>query len=335
VINKMQNEFSKAIILGNIAHDVTLSMGISVFPNDGNNTKALLKNADIAMYKAKLEGGDRYRFFTSKMNEETQKQIEIEKALQVGVKEKEFVLYYQPLVASKNGKIVGVEALIRWNHPKKGLLFPDEFIEIAEESSVIIDMGKWIIEESMSQIVKWKAKDYGVEKIAINIAGKQLEHVDFIATIKQALIDTNCKPEWVEVEIVERFAMKNIEKSIQTLNELRKLKIDIAIDDFGTGHSSLSYLKNLPITKLKIDRVFVKNILNSYEDKAIAESILALGFGLRLKVLAEGVETKEQKEFFTYHGCDEMQGYLFSKPISAMEIEKLLEKGCFNNEFSI
>jgi len=335
VINKMQNEFSKAIILGNIAHDVTLSMGISVFPNDGNNTKALLKNADIAMYKAKLEGGDRYRFFTSKMNEETQKQIEIEKALQVGVKEKEFVLYYQPLVASKNGKIVGVEALIRWNHPKKGLLFPDEFIEIAEESSVILSMGKWIVEESMRQMVEWKTKGYGLEKISINIAGKQLEHDDFIKCIKELLHKTKCKPTWIEIEIVERFAMKNVQKSIEILNELRKLNIDIAIDDFGTGYSSLAYLKNLPITKLKIDRVFVKNILNSHEDKAIAESILALGSGLKLEVLAEGIENEEERDFFQYNGCDQMQGYFFSKPIPASEIEKLLEKGCFDNEFSI
>jgi len=329
VIYKIQKSFSKAVSINNIAHDVTLSMGISVFPNDGESVQILLRNADIAMYKAKSEGGNRYRFFTTQMNEETQKQIEIEKALHVGVKEKEFVLYYQPLVAVKSGRIVGVEALIRWNHPQKGLIFPDEFIEIAEESSVIIDMGKWIIEESMRQMVEWKAKGYELEKVSINVAGRQLEHVDFIKCIKNALEKTRCKPTWVEIEIVERVAMKNVQKSIEVLNELRKLNIDIAIDDFGTGYSSLAYLKNLPITKLKIDRVFVKNILNSHEDKAIAESILALGSGLKLKVLAEGIENEEERDFFEFNGCDQMQGYLFSKPLPAKEVEKLLEKGYF------
>lgn len=329
VISKIQKSFSSVISIRNTSHDVTLSMGISVFPNDGKDVQVLLKNADIAMYKAKTEGGNRYRFFTTQMNEDTQKQIEIEKALHVGIKEKEFVLHYQPLIAVKSGKIIGVEALIRWNHPTRGLLFPDEFIEIAEESNVIIDMGKWLVEESMRQMVEWKTNGYGLEKMSINIAGKQLEHVDFIKCIKDRLKKTKCKPEWIEVEIVERFAMKNVQKSIEILNELRKLNIEIAIDDFGTGYSSLAYLKNLPITKLKIDRVFVKNILNSQEDKAIAESILALGSGLNLKVLAEGIENEKQKEFFTYNGCGQMQGYLFSKPIPAKEIEKLLEKGYF------
>ena len=329
VINKMEKSFSKDILLDNIAHNVTLSMGISVFPDDGNSAQLLLKNADIAMYKAKLEGGNRYRFFTAKMNEETQKQIEIEKELHVGVKNGEFVLYYQPLVEAKSGKISGVEALIRWNHPTKGLVFPDEFIEIAEESNVIIDMGNWIIEESMRQIVQWKEKGYELKKISINIAGKQLEHPDFIKYIKETLQKTNCKPEWIEVEIVERFAMKDVQKSIEILNELRKINIDIAIDDFGTGYSSLAYLKHLPITKLKIDRTFVKNILNSHKDRAIAESILALGSGLHLKILAEGVENEDERDFFQFNGCDEIQGYLFSKPLPAKEVEIHLKRGSF------
>ena len=327
VINKIEKSLIKPVIINEIRHSVTLSMGISVFPNDGENIQSILKNADIAMYKAKNEGGNRYRFFTQKMNEDTQNLIEMEKALKIGVEKGEFVLYYQPLINSKSGKIIGVEALLRWNHPKKGLIYPDQFISIAEQSSVIKDMGKWIIYEAMNQMKKWKNRGYNIEKMSINVAVKQLENSGFIDCIKNNLELTSCKAEWIELEIVERFAMKNVKKSIYVLNELRKLNIDISIDDFGTGYSSLSCLKELPITKLKIDRAFVKNILNSYEDKAIAESILALGLGLKLKVLAEGIENKEQREFFTYYGCHEMQGYLFSRPVPVNEVEKLLEKG--------
>lgn len=329
ITDKIQKSLLNPIELGSTANYITLSMGISVFPNDGDSDEVLIKNADIAMYKAKSEGRDRYRFFTTEMNEEIQKQIKIEQALHVAVENREFVLHYQPLVQAKTGEIVGVEALLRWNHPTKGLVFPDEFIGIAEESSVIVELGKWVVEEAMSQMSEWKAKGYKLKKMAINIATKQLEKTDFVECIKRTLERTSCKAEWIEVEIVERTAMKNISKSIEVLTELRKMDVEIAIDDFGTGHSSLAYLKNFPITKLKIDRVFVKNILNSYEDKAIAESIIALGSGLRLKVLAEGVEKEEEREFFAYNGCDEIQGYLFSKPLPANEVEILLKKGSF------
>ncbi len=327
IITKIQKSFTKEIKLENSVHNITLSMGISIFPNDGNSVETLLKNADIAMYKAKDDGGDGYRFFTSKMNDETQKLMEFEKELRIAVKEKQFVLHYQPLVESKSGKILGVEALIRWNHPTKGLIFPDQFINIAEQSSVIINMGQWIVHESMKQMSEWKSKGYKLKKMSINVAIKQLERKNFVECIKGNLEKTSCKAEWLEIEIIERFAMKNITKSIEILNEIRKLNIDIAIDDFGTGHSSLAYLKQLPITKLKIDRAFVSNILNSYEDKAIAESIIALGTGLNIEVLAEGIETEKQREFFAYHNCKQMQGYLFSKPLPALEVEELLKKG--------
>lgn len=327
VIDKVQKFIAQKIVINKTEHNITLSIGISVFPNDGKSVQTLLKNADMAMYKAKNAGGDKYIFFMPQMNEDIQNQIELEKALRVAVEKNEFVLYYQPLIETKSGKIVGVEALIRWNHPTKGLVFPDQFIGIAEQSSVILEMGKWIVHEAMRQMKEWKSKGYGLEKMSINIAVKQLEDEDFIDSMKENLEVTDCEASWVEIEIIERFAMRDIKKSIGILNEIRKMNIDIAIDDFGTGHSSLAYLKQLPITKLKIDRAFVNNILNSYEDKAIAESILALGSGLHLKVLAEGIETKEQKDFFAYGNCQQMQGYLFSKPLCAEKIEKLLQKG--------
>lgn len=327
VIDKIQSVIAQKIVINKIAHHITLSMGISVFPNDGNSVKILLKNADMAMYKAKNGGGNNYRFFMPAMNDEIQNQIELETSLRVAVIKKELVLHYQPLIETKNGKIVGVEALVRWNHPTRGLIFPDQFIDIAEQSSVILNMGEWIVHEAMRQMSEWKSKGYGLQKMSINIAIKQLEDRSFVECMKEKLKTTTCQADWIEIEIIERFAMKDIVKSIEILNEIRQMNIDIAIDDFGTGHSSLAYLKQLPITKLKIDRAFVNNVLSSYEDKAIAESILALGSGLNLKVLAEGIETKEQKEFFINSNCEQMQGYLFSKPLCAEEVEVLLQKG--------
>ena len=329
VIDKIQKALEEKIVLGKTEHNITISIGISVFPNDGTDAQTILKNADIAMYKAKRESGNTYRFFTTEMNKEIQDQILLEKELYRAVKNEEFVLHYQPLVASKSGKILGVEALIRWNHPTKGLIYPDEFVDIAEQSSIILEIGKWVVYESMRQMVEWKSKGYGLKKISINIAIMQLEDSSFVECMQNALKETSCKAEWIEIEIIERFAMKNITKSIEILNEIRRMNIDIAMDDFGTGHSSLAYLKQLPITKLKIDRAFVANILDSHKDKAIAESILALGLGLNLEVLAEGIENEKQREFFTYHGCKQMQGYFFSKPLCALDVEKLLKKGSF------
>jgi diguanylate cyclase (GGDEF)-like protein len=327
VIDKIQESLKEKLVLSETEYEVTISIGISVFPNDGNSVKTLLKNADIAMYKAKEVLGNSYRFFTNTMNEEILNQITLEKELTHAVENNEFVLHYQPIVESKSAEIVGVEALIRWNHPTRGLIFPDEFIGIAEQSSVIIRIGRWVVKEAMTQMLEWKNKGYKLKKMSINIAVKQLENKGFVERLKNMLEVTSCSPTWIEIEIIERFAMQDIEKSINILNEIRKLDIEVAIDDFGTGHSSMAYLKQLPITKLKIDRAFVKDVLDSPKDKAIAESILALGSGLDLKVLAEGIETQEQREFFTYNNCQQMQGYLFSRPLPLEKIEELLQKG--------
>jgi diguanylate cyclase (GGDEF)-like protein len=327
VVEKINKEIKKEILIDNKSHYISVSIGISIFPNDGKSSQTLLKNADIAMYKAKENGRDQYKFFTEQINKELQKSIEMERALHVAIENREFVLHYQPIVNINTSQIVGVEALVRWQHPTKGLILPDEFIPIAEESSLIIDMGNWIINEAMTQMSQWKEKGYTLEKISINVAGRQLEDKRFILNIKDALEANSCKPEWIEVEVIERFLMKNTKKTISILETLRAMNIDIALDDFGTGYSSLAYLKQLPITKLKIDRAFVKNIMTSFEDRAIAKAIIALGLGLNLKVLAEGVETKEEKDFFSVNGCNLVQGYFYSKPLPLCDLEKLLEIG--------
>lgn len=327
VVEKIQKAMKESLVLNGVNYNMSVSIGISTFPQDGEDSKTLLKNADIAMYRAKDDGQNKYRFFTSKINDEIQNQIEIENSLYVALKNNEFILHYQPLVEARSGKIVGVEALIRWQHPTKGLIYPDEFIAIAEESNLIVDIGNKVIEEACKQMSRWKAKGYAIERISINLAARQLDNLTFIDFVKNTLEETSCRPEWVEMEIIERYAMKNPIKTIEVLNRLRKMDIDIAIDDFGTGHSSLAYIKQFPITKLKIDRAFISNILDNYKDQAIVETIIALGSGLRMKVLAEGVERIEEKEFLLKQNCTLIQGYLFSKPLPLDEIEVLLEKG--------
>jgi len=324
-IKKFVSAFQEPFVIENESFKITMSIGVSVYPNDGAIASKLLKNADIAMYKAKSKGRNQYVFFDQEMNEETNEHLEIEKSLQKALIHDEFIVYYQPQINLQTEKIIGFEALIRWNHPTRGLTFPDYFIHIAEESELIVDIGSWVIKEVMHQLKVWYGRGLNPGKIAINIAGRQLESNNLIAFIVQSLQESGCKPEWIEMEIVERFIMKDTAKSIALLQEFRALGIDISIDDFGTGHSSLSYLKQLPITKLKIDQSFVQNLEESKEDRAIARTIIELGRGLGLKVLAEGVETKEQKEFIYTSGCELMQGYLFSKPITAKEAEVLLK----------
>ncbi len=329
IIGKIQKSVKDPIYLGESEYKTTLSIGISIFPEDGEDPSLLLKNADIAMYRAKDSGRDGYRFFTKHMDEEIQTRMKIENSLAIACKKREFVLYYQPVIDAISGKIVGAEALIRWQHPTRGLIYPDDFIPIAEESNLIVSIGEWVIDEAMRQIVEWKTKGYGIEKVAINLATRQLENNNLLEYIEQSLKRTSCKAKWIEFEVIERYVMKDIKKSIKTLKVLRQMGIDVAIDDFGTGYSSLAYLKNLPITKLKIDRAFVKNLDNSFEDRAIAKTIIALGNGLLMKVLAEGVETKEQKSFLSKQSCSLMQGYLFSKPLSCQDIEAHLKRGSF------
>lgn len=324
-IKKLVNAFQEPFYLGNESFKITMSIGVSVYPNDGETASKLLKNADIAMYKAKSKGRNRYVFFDQEMNEETNEHLEVEKSLNKALANDEFVIFYQPQINLQTDKIVGFEALIRWNHPTRGLTAPGYFIHIAEESELIVEIGNWVIKEVMRQIKAWYDMGLDPGKTAINIAGKQLESAGLVAFMIQSLRESGCKPEWIEMEIVERFIMKDTNKSIALLKRFRELGVDISIDDFGTGHSSLAYLKQLPITKLKIDQSFVQNLEESGADRAIARTIIELGRGLGLKVLAEGVETKGQKEFIYSSGCELMQGYLFSKPIPARDVELLLK----------
>ncbi len=324
IVQKLMKAMHDPIIIEGHRIYVTLSIGISIFPNDSETADSLLKNADAAMYKAKDEGRNTYQFYTEDMTEKAFERIVMEAHLRQAIEKKEFVLYFQQQVDGESNKIIGMEALVRWNHNSMGLVSSVKFIPIAEDTGLIIPLGKWILKTGMQQIVKWYAKGLNPGILAINLSMKQLQEHDFMIMLERMLEETKCKPQWIELEVTESQIMKNPEQTILMLRDISRLGIEIAIDDFGTGYSSLSYLKRLPIDKLKIDQSFVREIPDDEEDMAIVKAVIAFSKSLNLRVIAEGVETEEQKAVLVENGCQNIQGYIYGKPVPANEMEKLL-----------
>jgi len=304
----------------------TLSIGIAFYPEDGQSEEILLKNADIAMYKAKDEGRNTYHFYTQEMTDKAVERISMESDLRQALDKEEFIIYYQPQIDGKTGQLIGMEALIRWNHGSMGLISPEKFIPLAEDTGIIIELDRWTMLTAMKQMVKWHEKGYKPGILAMNLAMKQLQQKDFIYVLVSMLKESKCNPEWLELEVTEGKIMKNPENSISILDKISDLGIELAIDDFGTGYSSLSYLKRLPIDKLKIDRSFIRNLPNDKDDIAIAKAIISLSKSLNLKVIAEGVETKKQKDFLITNNCSNIQGYFYSKPMPVDEMDEYLKK---------
>jgi len=300
---------------------ITSSIGISIFPDDSTSAQKLLQYADSAMYKAKENGKDTYEFYTKNLSKEAMKRVSILNDLRVAIKNNEFELYYQAQTDAKILKTVGVEALIRWNHPIKGLISPFEFIQIAESSGKIIEIGKWVIEQAMRDIVSFRKQNHDVKKVSINLSVKQLNDVNLLDNIKKSLKTTKCEAKWVEFEVTETYIMDDPESSIIMLNELVNLGFTLSIDDFGTGYSSLTYLKKLPVKKLKIDKSFVDDIAKNNDDEAIVDAVILIAKSMNLEVIAEGVETQEQQNILLAHGCSLTQGYLYSRPIPKKEFE--------------
>ena len=307
------------------------SIGITIFPNDGFDTNILLKNADTAMYSAKNNGKTRYSFFNESMSFIIVRRAEIEKGLRSALANNEFEMYYQPQIDIINNKLKGFEALLRWNSTKLGKVSPAEFIPVAEKSGLIVSIGEWIIKMVCLQNSLWKSKGYLYDSIAINLSGIQLQNDNFEENLKKIINETKINPKFVELEITESIFMKDFERSIKLLTAIRDLGITIALDDFGTGYSSLSYLKRLPINTLKIDKSFIDNIDTNEREKVIVDGIILLAQKIGLDVIAEGAETKKQIELLKGMGCNQIQGYYFSKPLSAWEIEeKFLSTNCIN-----
>lgn len=298
------------------------SIGITVFPDDGIETNILLKNADTAMYSAKYNGKAKYSFFNKNMSDIVVRRVEIEKGLRSALENNEFEIYYQPQIDIINNKIKGFEALLRWNSSELGKISPVEFIPVAEKSGLIIPMGDWIIKTAFLQNNLWKNKGYIYDTIAINLSAVQLQNDKFEENLKRIITETEVNPRFVELEITESILMKDFEKGVKLLTEIRNLGINIALDDFGTGYSSLSYLKQLPINTLKIDKSFIDNIVANEREKAIVDGIIQLAQKIDLDVIAEGVETVDQIKLLQSIGCNQIQGYYFSKPLPADEIEE-------------
>ena len=305
---------------------VSTSVGIALYPQDDENATNLLKFADAAMYKAKDEGRNNYQFYSPEMTMMASQHVTLETSLREALVNEEFTVFYQAQTDGENHKLTGMEALVRWNHPTKGLVAPSEFIPLAEETGLIVALDQWVMKTAIKQVVQWYKDGLNPGKLALNLAMKQLQHKDFIQMIKDALQNAGCKPEWIALEVTEGQIMTHPEKAIVLLREISNMGVELAVDDFGTGYSSLAYLKRLPINKLKIDQSFVRDLPYDEEDIGIAKSIIALSKSLNLEVIAEGVETSEQRDFLVKNGCKNVQGYFYGKPIPAHEMEAVLIK---------
>ena len=303
---------------------VSSSIGIVVYPHDGRDTAGLLKNAGAALDRAKVQGGNNYQFYTAGGTTRALKQLVLESNLRGGLERGEFVVHYQPQVDTRSFQLVGMEALVRWQHPSLGLLYPSEFISLAEDSGIIIQLGDWILRAACAQSMAWQDKGLAPMRLSVNFSARQFQQATFIASVAETLKDTNLDPRWLELELTESSVMKDPEQAIEKLHELKLMGIRVAIDDFGTGYSSLNYLKRFPIDTLKIDKSFVSDICKDPHDTAIVRAIITLGHALDLTVVAEGVETQEQLQYLSSLNCDVVQGFLFSKSLTASAFEELL-----------
>ena len=306
---------------------VSSSIGICLYPEDGDSAINLLKYADSAMYKAKDEGRNNFQFYSNEMTELALERVVMETQLRESLQNEDFKVYYQPQINAEYNELIGMEALVRWQHPTMGLLSPARFIPIAESTGLIIILDKFVMKTAMTQFAQWYKDGYNPGILAMNLTAQQLQSKDFLTMFKNLIKETGCKPEWLELEVTEGQIMMRPDEAIKILNNISDLGVELAIDDFGTGYSSLSYLKKLPINKLKIDQSFVRDLPYDEDDIGISKAVIALAKSLNLKIIAEGVETKEQKEFLVHNGCSNIQGYLYSKPVVAEDIETILING--------
>ena len=305
---------------------MTASIGISLYPDDGETVDHLLKNADAAMYQAKAEGKNNYQFYSKSLNASVLELLTLESEIRKALERGEFTLYYQPKLDASTRMITGMEALIRWNHPEKGLLLPGRFISAAETSGLIVPMSEFSLRAACVQLKRWQDEGFKPITVAVNVSGRQFDQKNLIEVVDGALQDAGLSPRYLELEITESTIMRNPDEAVRTLLALKERGIEIAIDDFGTGYSSLSYLKRLPLDFLKIDQSFVRNVASSRSDQAIVRATIAMAHSLNLKVIAEGVETMEQMAFLCEQGCDEVQGFLFSRAVPPQEFSELLAR---------
>ena len=311
------------IVLAGHECRTTGSIGIAVFPDNGNDVQTLTKNADMAMYLAKEEGKNNFRFFSTEVKSQSIERLKLEADLRHALELNQFTLQYQPKIEVATGQISGVEALLRWTHPELGNLPPTEFIPLAEETGLIIPIGRWVLKNACAQNMAWQRSGLPPISMAVNLSPRQFLDPNLLDDIDGVLACTGMPAHLLQLEITESMVMQNVERAIKLLDEIRGRGVRLAIDDFGTGYSSMSLMKKFPIDTIKIDRSFVRDLAQSAEDRAIATAIISMGKALGLTVVAEGVETTEQDAFLRGHACDEVQGYLFSKPLRPEDIPSL------------
>jgi diguanylate cyclase (GGDEF)-like protein len=305
----------------------TASIGISLYPKDGNAVETLLRHADIAMYRAKEEGGDNFRFFAPDMNLQIQGTLELESDLRLALERDEFTLHYQPKVEIASGRIVGCEALVRWRHPQRGLVAPGAFIPLAEETGLIVPIGEWVLREACAQARAWQEKGLPTVTVAVNLSARQFRQADLVDQVQATLEETGLAPGMLELELTESMIMHDPGSAAETMRHLKDLGVGLSLDDFGTGYSSLNYLRRFPVDHLKIDRSFITDVTSDASAAAMATSVVAIAHSLGIKAVAEGVETREQLDLLAACRCDALQGFLFSKPLPPDEFAGLLRDG--------
>ena len=326
VSKRILNEFAFPFEVNKDEFYVTPSIGISIYPTDGNDEETLIKNADTAMYQAKERGKNNYQFYSNNLDGISTWKMKLENWLRRALEQKQMTLHYQPQIDLPTGEIVGVEALIRWNHPEYGYIAPSEFIPLAEETGLIVPLGKWILREACERRKAWKDAGFEDFPIAVNVSVRQFQDEHFISFIADMLEEIGLEANYLELEITESL-MQNLENSTIILNQLKSLGVLLSVDDFGTGYSSLSYLKHLPIDKIKIDKSFVDDIIYHSNQGMMVKTIIDMGVNLKFTVIAEGIETEEQVKFLTRNACQIGQGYYYSKPLSSEKLEEFLSKG--------
>ena len=324
IVEKLLQVVSETCIIDGQSLSISPSIGISMFPRDGIDADSLIKNADAAMYLAKDNGRANYQFFTPRLNDLAFAALSLESTLRDAIKRSEFILHYQPQLRLADREIVGIEALIRWQHPEQGLVLPDTFIGVAEQRGLIFQIGNWVLEEACRQNKAWQEAGLPAIPIVVNLSAVQFKRHDLVADVARVLEKTGLEGCYLELEVTESVLLEDVATLTNTLLHLKNLGVKIAIDDFGTGYSSLSYLKRFPIDKIKIDRSFIRDLPDDADDSAITSAIISMAQSLRIKVIAEGVETEEQLQFLRARQCDEIQGFCFSRPVPATELATLL-----------
>jgi EAL domain-containing protein (putative c-di-GMP-specific phosphodiesterase class I) len=326
VAARIVRSFGQSMVIGDNELFVTASVGIAVFPNDGEDPETLLKNADAAMYHAKSQGRNNYQFYGRAMNARASEKLAMEAQLRKAIERNEFEIHLQPKLDLRSDRIAGAEALIRWRHPERGMVLPGDFIPLAEQGGMIVPVGEWVLQAACQQSMTWLQAGLPPTPVAVNISSLHFRHRTLLSTVARVLENTGLPPQLLELELTESILMEDIAATLATLRSLKGMGLRLSIDDFGTGYSSLAYLKRFPLDALKVDRSFVKDMSAAADDTAIPSAIIAMAHSLKLEVVAEGVETQEQMAFLKERGCEYAQGYFIGRPMAAPQLTTILER---------